>query len=94
MGGQAVPAPADAGGSGQTDYAVGRKDNHIMKVNVVNENGVCRIGIDGEMTIYSATQTKKELLSAMAACNEIEMNLAGFLPAVFGDVLGEIALGV
>ena len=47
-----------------------------MNVNVVNENGICRIGIDGEMTIYTAAQTKENLLAAMADCNEIEMNLA------------------
>jgi len=47
-----------------------------MNINVANENGICHIGIDGEMTIYSALQAKESLLSAMAACNEIEMNLA------------------
>ena len=47
-----------------------------MNVNVVKEGGVCRIGIDGEMTIYSAAQTKESLLAAMAACDEIELNLA------------------
>lgn len=47
-----------------------------MNVNVANEGGVCRIGIDGEMTIYSAARAKESLLSAMATCNEIEMNLA------------------
>jgi len=47
-----------------------------MNINVTNEDGVCRIGIDGEMSIYSAAQTKESLLSAMADCNEIEMNLA------------------
>ena len=47
-----------------------------MNVNVTNENGICRIGIDGEMTIYSAAQAKENLLTAMADCNEIEMNLA------------------
>jgi len=47
-----------------------------MDVNVANEDGICRIGIDGEMTIYSAAQAKENLLSAMVNCNEIEMNLA------------------
>ena len=47
-----------------------------MNVRVTNENGICRIGIEGEMTIYSAAHTKESLLSAMADCNEIEMSLA------------------
>jgi anti-anti-sigma factor len=47
-----------------------------MDVTVVNDNGICRIGIDGEMTIYSAAQTKESMLAAMAECSEIEMNLA------------------
>jgi anti-anti-sigma factor len=47
-----------------------------MNVNVKNKKGICHIGIEGEMTIYSAAQTKEKLLSAMAACNEIELNLA------------------
>jgi anti-anti-sigma factor len=47
-----------------------------MNVNITNENNVCRIAIDGEMTIYSAAQAKEDLQSALATCNEIEMNLA------------------
>ena len=47
-----------------------------MDIRVTNEDGVCRVGLDGEMTIYFAAQAKEELLSAMAACNEIELNLA------------------
>ena len=46
-----------------------------MNVNVVNEEGICRIGMAGEMTIYTAAQTKDALLLAMADCNEIEMDL-------------------
>lgn len=47
-----------------------------MNVTATNEGGICRIGIDGEMTIYSAAQTKENLLAAMADCKEIEMNLS------------------
>jgi anti-anti-sigma factor len=46
-----------------------------MNVNVANEDGYCRIGIAGEMTIYTAAQLKESLLSAMADCAELEMNL-------------------
>jgi len=47
-----------------------------MELNVENEQGICRIRINGEMTIYSAAQAKQSLLGAMADCHEIEMNLA------------------
>lgn len=46
-----------------------------MNVNVVNQQGICRIGMAGEMTIYTAAKTKDALLLAMADCNEIEMDL-------------------
>jgi len=46
-----------------------------MKVNVTNENGLCRIGIEGEMTIYTASRLKEDLLSAMVDGTEFEMNL-------------------
>ena len=47
-----------------------------MYVKVTNENGICHIGIEKDMTIYSAAQIKKDMISAMDNCNEIEMNLA------------------
>ncbi|MDX8399308.1 MAG: STAS domain-containing protein [Gallionellaceae bacterium] len=46
-----------------------------MIVNVTNEGRLCRIGIEGEMTIYYAAQAKDELLAALSGCEEIEMNL-------------------
>jgi len=47
-----------------------------MNIHVLSEDGICRIGIEGELTIYAAAQAKENLLSAMAAGNEIEINLA------------------
>ena len=47
-----------------------------MSVHATNENGVLRIDIAGDMTIYSAVQIKEELLAAMSGCKEIEINLA------------------
>ena len=47
-----------------------------MNVNVAKKDGCCRISIEGEMTIYTAAQTKEQMLSAMEDCKEIEMNLA------------------
>lgn len=47
-----------------------------MNVNIENEERVCRVTMDGEMTIYTAAQTKESLLRAMRACDEIVINLA------------------
>ena len=47
-----------------------------MNVNVEKKGGCCRIGMEGEMTIYAAAQIKESLLSAMEDCKEIEMSLA------------------
>jgi anti-sigma B factor antagonist len=47
-----------------------------MEISVANENGICHIGIAGEMNIYSALQARQSLLSAMQQCNEIEINLS------------------
>lgn len=47
-----------------------------MNLNVINVGGICRIVIDGEMTIYTAAKAKEDLLGAMMGCNEIEINLA------------------
>ncbi|HZW25608.1 MAG TPA: STAS domain-containing protein [Gallionella sp.] len=47
-----------------------------MEVHVENGDGCCRIGVDGELTIYTAAQAKESLLAAMAEAGEIEMNLA------------------
>lgn len=47
-----------------------------MNVHVTNKKGICHIGIEGEMTIYSAARIKESLLPAMADCKEIEISLA------------------
>jgi len=41
------------------------------------EGGLCRIAVDGEMTIYTALALKDELLSPLAQCETLEINLAG-----------------
>ena len=46
-----------------------------MNVKIAKKGGCCRIGMEGEMTIYAATQIKESLLSAMAGCTELEINL-------------------
>jgi len=41
------------------------------------EGGLCCIAVDGEMTIYTALALKDELLSPLAQCETLEINLAG-----------------
>lgn len=41
------------------------------------EGGLCRIAVDGEMTIYTALALKDELLSPLAQCETLEINLGG-----------------
>jgi len=41
------------------------------------ESGLCRISVEGEMTIYNALELKSELLAPMAQGDTIEINLAG-----------------
>lgn len=36
----------------------------------------CRLGIDGEMTIYSATELKGALLDGLNRCGQLEINLS------------------
>lgn len=40
-------------------------------------NGVCRIRVEGEMTIYHAHELKQGLLDGLNHCAEIEINLSG-----------------
>jgi len=47
-----------------------------MDAVITNENGICHIGMASEMTIYSATQIKEKLVSALESSNEIEISLA------------------
>lgn len=46
-----------------------------MDVNVANEDGFCRIAVEGEMTIYTAAELKEKLLQGMVDCTELELNL-------------------
>lgn len=41
------------------------------------EDGLCRVAVNGEMTIYAAQELKDELLSPLAQCETVEVNLAG-----------------
>lgn len=41
------------------------------------ENEPCRFAIEGEMTIYTAMELKDQLLSPLAQCAAMEIDLAG-----------------
>lgn len=41
------------------------------------KSGLCRITVEGEMTIYTALELKDQLLSPLATCKEVELKLAG-----------------
>lgn len=41
------------------------------------ENGVCRLTVEGDMTIYTALELKGELLAPLAQGDTVEMNLGG-----------------
>jgi anti-anti-sigma factor len=40
-------------------------------------DGLCRIALDGEMTIYAAQALKDELLAPLAQCETAELDLSG-----------------
>lgn len=49
-----------------------------MEVNVERgAGGLCRIAVNGEMTIYAALALKDKLLLPLAQCKAVEINLAG-----------------
>ncbi|MEW6612563.1 MAG: STAS domain-containing protein [Pseudomonadota bacterium] len=48
-----------------------------MAVSIDKENDICRLGIDGEMSIYTAAALKDALLQPLADCAELEVSLAG-----------------
>lgn len=41
-----------------------------------SDNGICRVSVAGEMTIYCAAEMKEALLPCVARCREIEINLS------------------
>ena len=49
-----------------------------MQVSVERKRGgLCRIALDGEMTIYAAQALKDELLAPLAQCETAELDLSG-----------------
>ncbi len=48
-----------------------------MNVNVSNEGNLCRIAINGEMTISTAAELLRGIAAPLVRSEEIEVNLAG-----------------
>ncbi len=44
--------------------------------NAATNSTVCQVKIEGEMTIYSALDTKERLISALARHNQVEIDLS------------------
>jgi anti-sigma B factor antagonist len=47
-----------------------------MTVNTEKINGLCKMRIEGEMTIFNAADLKKDLLDTLNECSELEMDLS------------------
>lgn len=48
-----------------------------MHINAQRENGVCRLRMEGEFTIYNAQEIRNGLVEHLAANDEIELDLSG-----------------
>lgn len=48
-----------------------------MNISAQQDNGVCRLQMKGELTIYSSMETRDGLIGHLAASNEIEVDLGG-----------------
>ncbi len=47
-----------------------------MHIDAKTKKGICRLVIDGEMTIYTALEMKAQLLQHLAKAKELEVDLA------------------
>ncbi len=47
-----------------------------MTVKKEEHNGLCKLQIEGEMTIFTAAELKKNLLDNLTACSELEIDLS------------------
>jgi anti-anti-sigma factor len=48
-----------------------------MNIKAQLKGGVCRLQMEGELTIYHAQAIRHELIEQLATCKEIELNLSG-----------------
>ncbi len=47
-----------------------------MTVSTEKVNGLCKMRIEGEMTIFNAVDLKKDLMDSLNECSEMEMDLS------------------
>ncbi len=47
-----------------------------MTVNTEKNDGICKMRIEGDMTIFNAADLKKDLLDNLNECSELEMDLS------------------
>lgn len=47
-----------------------------MKVSAKTKNGICRLKVEGGMTIYTALELKTQLIRPLAKAREIEVDLS------------------
>jgi anti-sigma B factor antagonist len=48
----------------------------MMNITAKTKKGICRLAIDGEMTIYTALETKAQLLQHLDKRKELEVDLS------------------
>ena len=47
-----------------------------MNITTENDNGLCRMRIEGEMTIFTADELKKHLFEKLEACSGLDLDLS------------------
>jgi len=47
-----------------------------MTVSTEKINGLCKMRVEGEMTIFNAADLKKDLLDTLNECSDVEMDLS------------------
>ena len=47
-----------------------------MNINTENNNGICSMKIEGEMTIFTADDLMKQMSDNFAGCSGVEMDLS------------------
>jgi len=47
-----------------------------MDITTENNNGVCKMQIEGEMTIFNAEELKEKMFASMNDCSRVELDLS------------------
>jgi anti-sigma B factor antagonist len=47
-----------------------------MNISIESSAGLCQVGVEGEMTIYTAAELKSEIVPLLLACEKMEVSLA------------------